>query len=416
MSIHIERAQMLMSQGRNEMAEQELRQALVEDPNNAICHAMLAGCLIDQKKFAEATDEASQSIHLAPDMPYSHFIMGQVMYHRNRFAEAKTAATQAVQLNPYDADFFSLLSAIDLEQKNWKDGLAYAEQGLEVEPDHVRCLNLRAVALTKMGRTEEAGQGMDVALQNEPDNSHSHANQGWTRLHQGNPKEALVHFKEALRLDPDSEFARAGTLEAMKARNFIYRWLLKWFLFMATLPPKVQMLLVLGLVFGQGIVVSIAKAVPALEPVLPFLIFGYLGFVWMSWCGPMLFNLVLRFDSFGRMVLSPKERTQSTIVGIYLLVAAGWVCAGIVTGQLGFALQAIPFALALIPLNGTFAANSNIAFWIMVAVTAAATWYAVLACNPTVDTAAEFIMSIKISIYSTWASLFFIGTSGPKKL
>lgn len=407
---------MLMSQGRNDMAEKELRQALIEEPNNAFPHAMLAGCMIDQKRFNEATDEASQAIHLAPDQPFTHFMMGQVMYQRNRFAEAKEAATQAVQLDPYDADYFALLSAIELEQKNWKEGLAFAEQGLEVEPDHVRCVNLRSLALTKLGRAEEASQGMDVALQNAPGNAYSHANQGWTLLHQGKPKEALEHFRESLRLEPDSEFARAGTVEALKARNFIYRWLLKWFLFMSTLSPKVQMVLVLGLVFGQGIAVSIADSVPVLRPLLPFIIFGYLGFVWMSWCGPMLFNLVLRFDRFGRMVLSPKERTQSTIVGIYLLVAAGWVCASLATGEVGLALPAIPFALALIPLNGVFASNNNVVFWIMVAVTAAATWYALSACLPNGGGADDFFTSIKISVYSTWASLFFIGSSGPKKI
>lgn len=185
---------------------------------------------------------------------------------------------------------------------------------------------------------------------------------------------------------------------------------------MSTLSPKVQMVLVLGLVFGQGIAVSIADSVPVLRPLLPFIIFGYLGFVWMSWCGPMLFNLVLRFDRFGRMVLSPKERTQSTIVGIYLLVAAGWVCASLATGEVGLALPAIPFALALIPLNGVFASSNNVVFWIMVAVTAAATWYALSACLPNGGGADDFFTSIKISVYSTWASLFFIGSSGPKKI
>jgi len=407
---------MLMSQRRSELAEKELRQALVHDPNDALTHSLLAACLVDQEKFTDATDAAGQAIHLAPDEPYSHYMMGQVMYHGNHFDEAREAANTAVELDPWDPDYFALISAIELEQHRWSAALQAAEQGLEVEPDHVRCINLRATSLMKLGRAEEAGQSLDVALQNQPDNSFSHANKGWTKLHQGKPREALVHFREALRIDPNSEFARSGIVEAMKARNPIYRWLLSWFLFLSRLSPRVQIFLVLGILFGQRLLVGLADSVPVLEPLVPFILFGYLGFVWMTWCGPMLFNVVLRFDTFGRLVLSTKERHQSTIVGVYLLVGLGWVVAAAVTGQWVLAILGIPFALALIPLNGVFAAPNPTLFWIMAGVTAVATWFAIQACIPGISSPNAFTYSILTSLYSTWASLFIIGSRKPKKI
>lgn len=413
----LQRAQMLLSQGRAELAETELRQVLVSDPNDALAHTLLAACLLDQKQYDQATEEAGQAIHLAPDEPFSHYMMGEVMYHRNRFDRARESADAAVALNPYDPDYFALIAAIELGRSRWKDALTAAEQGLSIEPDHVRCVNLRAMALTRLGRADDAAQSMDVALQNAPEDAFSHANQGWTQLHQGRAKEALVHFREALRLEPNLEYARAGIVEAMKARNPIYRWLLAFFLWLSSFSPRVQMLLVLGVVFGQRVLASVAESVPALQPLLPVIIFGYLGFVWMTWCGPMLFNLILRFDSFGRLVLSDKERLQSSIVGLYLLVALGWGVAAIVSAEPTMAIMGFPFALALIPLNGTFAATNNGGlFWIMVAVTAASTWFAVQSCIPGVGTVDSFWNSIMISLYSTWASLLFIGTSGPRKI
>lgn len=417
---HLERAQLLLSQGRTEMAEKELHQALAADPNNAMPHALLAACLCDQKKFQAATDAAGQAIHLAPDMPYVHYIMGHVMYHRNHFAEAREAAGAAIAMDPYDADYFALLAAIELEQKHWKEALKAAELGLEAEPDHVRCTNLRAMALTNLGRREEAGQSIDAALQHDPDNAYTHANQGWNLIAQGRPKDALGHFREALRLEPNMEWARAGIVEAMKARNFVYRWLLHFFLFMARLDPKYQMLLIVGIVFGHKLIVNALVGTP-LEPLVPFLIFGYLGFVWLTWCGPTLFNLLLRFDSFGRLVLSDKERMQANIVAVYLLTGIGLVVTFCALGVPSASLLAAPFALALIPLNGVFATSNKFGFWIMVAVTALATVKAVQAVFYSFTDQPElmsdaFWFSFKVCVYSTWASLFLIGGGRPKKV
>ena len=52
-----ERGSLLYQTGRHEMAEQEFRAALGEDPSDALAHAMLGLCLSRRKQFAEATDD-----------------------------------------------------------------------------------------------------------------------------------------------------------------------------------------------------------------------------------------------------------------------------------------------------------------------------------------------------------------------
>ena len=105
---------MLLSQGRPELAEKELRQALVSQPNDSNCHALLAICLLERKQYTDATDEAAQAIHLAPDNSFSHYVMAEVMYHRNRYEESRQAVDVAIGLDPYDPDYFALAAAIDL--------------------------------------------------------------------------------------------------------------------------------------------------------------------------------------------------------------------------------------------------------------------------------------------------------------
>ena len=88
------------------------------------------------------------------------------------------------------------------------------------------------MALVQLGRKDEAQQTLGSALANDPENALTHANQGWALLHRGDHAKALEHFREALRIDPELDWARAGIVEALKARHLIYRVMLRFFLWM----------------------------------------------------------------------------------------------------------------------------------------------------------------------------------------
>jgi hypothetical protein len=62
------------------------------------------------------------------------------------------------------------------------------------------------------------------------------------------------------------------------------------------------------------------EMVPVLEPFSLPISIAYVLFVWMTWTASALFNLVLRLDSFGRLVLNPSERLESTLVGACLVL------------------------------------------------------------------------------------------------
>src|SRR6185436_9021657 len=103
-----------------------------------------------------------------------------------------------------------------------------------------------------------------------PENAFTHANQGWTYLNKGEPKKALEHFRESLRLDPANEWARHGIVEALKARNIIYAVMLKYFLWMARLSRGARWGIILGGYFGIQLLASMARSNPAIAPwILP---------------------------------------------------------------------------------------------------------------------------------------------------
>jgi Tfp pilus assembly protein PilF len=56
------------------------------------------------------------------------------------------------------------------------------------------CTNLRAMALVKLGRNDDATRRSDDALQEDPENALTHANQGWALLYARDHRRALEHF------------------------------------------------------------------------------------------------------------------------------------------------------------------------------------------------------------------------------
>lgn len=350
MNAHLQRALLLLDQGRHALAEGEVRQALGQDPNDAFAHAVLALTLVGQEKRADATTAAQQAIHFAPDFPFAHFALARVLYDRNDYAGALRAIEEAIRLDPSDADYLSLLAAIHVDERHWPAALEAAERGLQQDPEHVGCTNLRAMALVRLGRKAEAGATIDAALAKAPEDATTHANMGWTLLHRGDHKQALEHFREALRLDPESEWARAGIVEALKAQNFIYALMLRYFLWMAKFPPNTQWAIILGGYFGFRLASGLAAANPGLAVVLVPLKFAYVVFALMTWLAQPLFNLLLRLNRFGRLALSREQIVASnwvgTCLGLALVFVIGWLGTGLagplLTGALVFGMLALP--------------------------------------------------------------------------
>jgi tetratricopeptide (TPR) repeat protein len=321
MNAAYERALILHDQHRYADAERELKQVLTDDPRNAHAHAMLAMCLAEQRRFREATAEAEQAVGLEPFLPFAHYVHAKVLADRNRGKEARTAIQEALRLNSSDPNYYAMLARIELDERKWQSAVDAAENGLAIHADHTGCLNLRAMALVQLGRKAEAASTIDGALSRNPHSAVTHANQGWAMLHLGQYKQALIHFREALRLNPELDWARQGMVEALKARNPIYRVMLKYFLFMSRLDRRVQWGIVIGGYLGYRVLVQVAQTNPQVAPFVWPALIAYIVFAYMSWIASPLFNLMLRFSRYGKYMLSRDQRVGANWVGVLLLAA-----------------------------------------------------------------------------------------------
>lgn len=359
MSQHFQRGQLLSQQGRFEQAIGEFQLHLGQQAEDPLTHALMSLCFARMEKFNEATEHAHRAIHIAPDRSPGHYALALVMLDRNRLDEARRAIEEAIRLDPYDADYFAILASIYLQKSRWREALEAANQGLQVEPEHGTCTNLRAQAQVKLGDRAAAAQTMGEALARRPGDAYTHANQGWALLHQGQPYPAMEHFREALRLRPDLDWARAGIVEAMQARNFIYRWMLAYFLWMARLPPNVQWGLIIGFFIVQQVVIRTADKSPALAPFLWPLLYCYIGFVLMTWLASPLFNLILRIDRYGRHALFPDQVRGANVLLLCLVVTLSWLAAAIWQGGSLLWFATLVFAVLSLPASAIYRSDQG---------------------------------------------------------
>jgi tetratricopeptide (TPR) repeat protein len=365
----IERGTLLFQTGRYAEAEQQYRAALVAEPDNALGHAMVALCLLQSKTFADAEAEARQAVALRPDWYLGYSVLASVLSDREQLKPAAESITKAIELNPFEPHLQSTLAFIRMKQRDWPRALAAADAGLESDPEHAGCLNARGMALVNLGRRGEAGQTLQGALDRNPHNAMTHANQGWAMLHAGRHKEALVHFREALRIDPNLQWAKSGTVEALKARNILYRWVLRYFLFMSRKSRGVQIGVVIGAYLGEQILVSAGETHPAIRPyVLPIEI-AYIVLALSTWLAAPLSNLLLRLNRFGRHALSRDQTVSSNWIGGLLLAGAVVSSVWVFRHDLAYLMAGVMIALLALPTSAVFGCSPGWPRWTMVGYT-----------------------------------------------
>jgi len=320
----VDRAEMWLQRGRFDKAEPELREALATDPDNAELLAQLARCVTETDRKEEATEIARRAVGQDPGHPYCHEILAYTLLRRGRGKEAAAAARQALRLDADDPDLWSVLGDALCIQRRWEDAERAARRGLSLDPEHTGCLNVRAFARLQRGKREAADVDFGAALRHDPDNPATHCNIGLAALRTRDHARARTHFREALRLDPSLGAAREGLVEALKASNPVYGWLLYFMLQLTRIDPRWVFGILILTVFARRFLRSMADENPAASPYLMAVFWLLAGAVLLTWFASPLMAFALMLSRDGRMVLDRLEKAQALTVSCCLAAALGF--------------------------------------------------------------------------------------------
>ena len=310
------RALALCELGRLEDAEEALREALREDPDDPLTHGIRALVLMDLDRPKEALEASSAAIVLAPELQLGHTARARALLSLERFDEAEASAKEAIRLDPEDADAHVLLALCLVGRERWAEALAAADKALELEPESESARGVRAVALGWSQGAPDWQEAADETLAVAPDSALAHAFAGEAYLRRGGEREAAERFREALRLDPESEFAQAGLAEAMKASHPLFKPLFRFFMWQERLSNGWKAALIVGPLLALRVLRPAAD-----NPLVLTLIILWIAFVALTWLGEPLANLALRFSPVGRAVL-PADQKRSSAAFVAFLGAA----------------------------------------------------------------------------------------------
>jgi len=318
---YLDRGMLWLERNRPEKAEPELRKAVATDPEDPDCRARLALCLAQLDRYKEALAEAENAIGLDPEWDYPQFIRALSLLGLGKIKPAEKAVREAIELDPEDARYRSSLANILAHQKRWKESLEAAEEGLEIDPEDESCASARAMALIQLGQAGDADLAMESALQKDPEDAHAHALMGWSKLHKGKAHEAIEHYTEALKLDPTSEMARAGLVDSLKARSFIYRIMLRYFMLLTRIKRRWIFAIMIGTIFIRYSLMELAESSPILGFIIWPVLYLLVAFILMTWVANPIFNLLLRFDRVGRHALTRRDIRQTNfLIGNFVVV------------------------------------------------------------------------------------------------
>jgi tetratricopeptide (TPR) repeat protein len=335
-------------------AETTLREALVADPDSAYAHGLLSFTLYQLDRNVEALREAEAAIALAPNDASNYYYQALALLALQRLRSAMSAIEEAIRLNPENARYHAVVSRIHAKKKSWQKALDAATEGLCLDPENVQCANLHGLALVNLGRKDEASQTIAAALARDPENALTHANQGWALLHTGDHEQAFTHFREALRLNPLLDWARSGIVEALKARNPVYRLMLRYFLWMSRLTNAEQWQTVAIVAGAWRALRTIARQIPLLYVIVFPLSLIYSAFAVLTWTARPFFALVLRFDRLGRLALPKEEIVASNWVAACLLTAGGGLILSMAFWNAAFLVLSTAALAMILPIAAIF--------------------------------------------------------------
>jgi tetratricopeptide (TPR) repeat protein len=346
--IKLSKVNILIRQKKFAEAERIVKDLLSQDVNNTDFLSLLAEINLQQDKFDVAETLISNAIGIAPDDPHLFYIRSRIAVQQDKFDEAENDLRTAITLDPFDADYFAFLANIRLSRKNYAEALEYADKALSMDAENLLALNTRSSALLKLNRKTESFDTIEGALRGQPNNAFTHANYGWGLLEKGDHKKAKEHFREALKNDPNLDFAQAGMLEALKASNPVYRLFLKYSFFMGNLTEKYQWGVIIGFYVGMRGLRLLAANNAALQPYLIPLIVALAVIAFSTWVINPIGNLFLRFNSYGKFLLNKKEVMSSNFVaGSFALFLVGAGMYLIFSDERFLAITVFGFAMML---------------------------------------------------------------------
>jgi tetratricopeptide (TPR) repeat protein len=179
-------------------------QALTDDQNDGDGHLQLASILALQGQLEAAVSEAQTAITVAPDMAASYISLCGWLTRLKRWPEAINAGREGLHVEPMNAELhFDTGIALTALGKH-ADAATEFRAACEFKPSFADARDKLGLSLSLLNQWPEAAKEFDAACALKPSEPSFLFHLALASQATGQNRKAIVAYREALRLDPDS--------------------------------------------------------------------------------------------------------------------------------------------------------------------------------------------------------------------
>jgi capsular polysaccharide transport system permease protein len=209
---------LLNSEGRHQEALEYFTRAAVIEPggHSALRQASAAKFALEQ--YDDAVALALRALSLGPDDRDNILHAAELLLRTERFDQAAEIMLEAVNAHPQDGVAFRLLSAAQMLRGRTEDALEAIDCAIERAPETVEYHLHRANLLYRLGRLDDAAEAFERAAALDPSNADAKRSQLTVYLDSGRYIEALAVGGDLIRSSPDNEEYAQAVLQVLNRR------------------------------------------------------------------------------------------------------------------------------------------------------------------------------------------------------
>jgi tetratricopeptide (TPR) repeat protein len=215
-------ANLYFQQGELEKASEECETLLQENASMPTAHHLAGRIWLAQNKLENALKEFVATVKLRPQWASAHAMAGQVCLRLKQYDQAIQHLDAAIKLAPRQINLQLTLADVYVSQGNTTGAISLYSGILAADCKQPVALNNLAELLTKTGKAAEALPLTRQAVKLYPQNPLIRDTAGWVAFNAGNPTDAVLHLREAVRLAPKqgiSHYHLAKVLLAQQRRE-----------------------------------------------------------------------------------------------------------------------------------------------------------------------------------------------------
>jgi protein O-mannosyl-transferase len=199
-------------QPRPDAARAYLEQAVRLEPANAAAQVNLGAALQKLGRFEEAANVYREALRLRPDDAGAHNNLGATLEQLGHLDQAAAEYRESLRRAPESSATHANLGRALLAMGRPDEAVAELSEALRLDPSLATTQYLLGTALAEQGRVQDAVLAFQLALRDPvlrraPE---VHNDFGVVLGRLGRHADAVIEFREALRLNPEFEAARAN--------------------------------------------------------------------------------------------------------------------------------------------------------------------------------------------------------------